>query len=209
MTIEFCPFTHSFRVDGRQVPSVTQILRDLQFSDAQWATEYSRERGTAVHKAAEIIFSGGALDPESIDPAIAGHVGAIMAYREHYQTRMSRVIACEQIVATPRWAGIADLILDPGVLDIKTGQEATWHKYQIAAYEKAALAVRGKATFHGSLIYMRESGRYAIRSFDAYEMYRHAEQFEVIVSVWCLRHNDNPWPSTLGWADANYERVEP
>lgn len=206
MIIEFCPTTHSFRVDGRRVPSVTQVLRDMGFiTGVQWMTDYSRQRGIAVHKACEIIATGGTF-AEPLDEAIVGRVEAFKAYRSHYPT--VHVVAAEQFVYSMvnRVCGIRDLVLTDGVgrvvVDIKPpGPLKYSYLLQVAGY------CEPDETWSGEILRVLDSGKYALDAIVTVRLLEFRKQFSTLCEAWWLKQerSGEPWPSTQAWDDANYE----
>lgn len=109
--IHFDEPTHSYRIDGVAVPSVTELLapmNDWSHVDA-WALEAARCLGRDVHAAVNLMARG-ALNWKTLDPGIAPYVrGARRFLRESGGT----VIAAEQRVASKllRVAGTLDLAM--------------------------------------------------------------------------------------------------
>ena len=133
---EFNEERHEYRIGGRVVPSVTQVLGDLLpgWKAAQWYLD----RGRAVHAAAKMIAEG--VDFDS-DPQIDGQVTAL---RKFFREVKPIVIACEMPVYSVcnQYAGQLDLMtLKPGcaqlmVVDFKasfSGGEV----YQCSGYANA------------------------------------------------------------------------
>lgn len=82
--LHFDPESHTYRVGGAVVPSVTQLLRPVGFdydTIPQYRVEYAAQRGTAVHLATEFDDDGD-LDDESIDLEILPYVQAWRRFRE-------------------------------------------------------------------------------------------------------------------------------
>lgn len=65
----FDPVTHTYTIENRVVPSVTQVLNDLL--PCYQASEWHLQRGTAVHACAAMIARGVEFEH---DPAIDGQV---------------------------------------------------------------------------------------------------------------------------------------
>lgn len=67
---------HVYRLNHRVIPGVTSILKGaLKFAGVRDdVIAMACARGTAVHKATEIIDRGGRLDPASVDPRIAPYI---------------------------------------------------------------------------------------------------------------------------------------
>ena len=76
MSLEFDPIKHIYRLDGKIIPSVTQILDELvpiQYKAGDWYLQ----RGRAVHAAAAFIARGIDFD---FNEQIAGQVAAIRKF---------------------------------------------------------------------------------------------------------------------------------
>jgi hypothetical protein len=133
--IEFDEPSHTYKVNGLQVPSVTQVLQLLDsFAGVPFdVLEAAREFGQHVHKTVELDVLG-ELDEESLDPALAEYLAG---WRKFLDESGAGVIAVETIVASEelRFAGKLDLVLDfaggtrgrrlaggPMIADIKSGQ---------------------------------------------------------------------------------------
>jgi hypothetical protein len=73
--------SHSYTMDGRKLPSVTQIINRV--CPREWrADEWALNRGRQVH-AAMSMYLRGVLDMDSLDPRIVGRVNAaILACRD-------------------------------------------------------------------------------------------------------------------------------
>jgi hypothetical protein len=97
--IFFDETTHTYLVDGKEVPSVTEILQPLHRAYANVnpsVLEYARNRGTAVHEALEQIDLDGNPD---ISPEILPY---IRAYEEWCSIYKPTWIGVEQIVYNSR-----------------------------------------------------------------------------------------------------------
>lgn len=84
MTGTFDPTTHTYTIDGRVVPSVTQIVRRcVPYREPPGQTpeeaEWVRERGRMVHRYCDCVVRG-TLDWGSVDPRIEGYVRAAAAW---------------------------------------------------------------------------------------------------------------------------------
>lgn len=110
--VVFSPEGHTYTIDARPVPSVTQILRKLyDFSHVSAAVLAAKGAlGTAVHLACE-LHDADDLDEASVAPDV---VPFLDAYRLFKQQKCTRVIATEQIVshATVGYAGKFDLLTE-------------------------------------------------------------------------------------------------
>lgn len=156
--LTFDPVQHTYCIDGRPVPSVTQVLKDVGLIDTSWFTEEARLRGTYVHLATQYLDEGDLAD-ESVNPLYRGYV---QAYQRFLDTALPAWDRIEHRVCDPvlGYAGTFDRV---GVLqgrrwlvDIKTGEFST-AGLQTAAYRRclpepygvrrAALQLRADGTF--------------------------------------------------------------
>ena len=135
--ITFNAEKHEYRHNGVLFPSVTQILADMGLIDTAWFTEYSRERGTLVHRIIHWHLAGD-LDEDSIDPALRPYYDAFLKFEadSNFKTEEAeRPFVSE----TYRFAGTPDIIGclngHNAIVDIKTGAPQPWTALQLAGYE--------------------------------------------------------------------------
>lgn len=163
MQTSFDAATHEYRINGRVVPSVTQIIESLGMIDATWYTEQSRAIGHLVAEATAIDDNFG-LAEDSIDPAIAGYVAAWRRFRLDSQCTIDRV---ESQCFDPlgRYAGTLDRLITiydrPAIVDIKTGAEEYWHRLQLAGYQSLIAMPHARRL----AIYLRDDGTYSCVEF--------------------------------------------
>lgn len=116
VALSFDPARHEYRVGGQIVPSVTQILAPLYSFAGIPADVLERKRaiGEAVHAACAIESMGEELDPDSIDPQIAGY---LEAWRRFVRERNYKPLLVEARVyhRVLRYAGTLD---DAGEFDV-------------------------------------------------------------------------------------------
>lgn len=110
MRIEFDAGEHAYWIDGKRVPSVTQVLGPLSdFSGIDAGTlEHARVRGQLVHDAMALLVRD-ALDWSSLDPSILPY---IEGGRRFLEESGITVVASELRVASARLrvAGTLDLL---------------------------------------------------------------------------------------------------
>jgi hypothetical protein len=96
--------THTYRIDGEPVPSVTQVLGDVL--PGYQASEWHMQRGTAMHACAAMVAQGVAFDH---DPQLDGRVAALRAF---FRDIPLKVAAVEQRLYSPgyRYAGTCDFV---------------------------------------------------------------------------------------------------
>lgn len=135
-TVEFNPETHEYYVAGERKDSVTKILSCEGFINAQWYSEYGRDRGSAVHLACHLDDTDDLIE-ESVDPAIAGYLAAWRKFKAETGCLINES-EIPQYNPTFEYCGTPDrdalLFGKLSVIDIKTGQPEPWHPFQTAAY---------------------------------------------------------------------------
>lgn len=135
---------HRYNLDGRAVPSVTDVIRDNRLGGdfshvAPDVLDRARQLGSAVHVALH-YHDEGTLDEATVDPAVAPF---LTAWRRFRAERQVAVVEMERRFADSmrRFAGTLDRILVVDgrrvVADIKTGA-VDGADYQTAAYAHLA-----------------------------------------------------------------------
>lgn len=143
--LQFEPDVHRYTIEGRFVPSVTQVLEAAKLLDLSGIPEHilirAGERGTRVHQFAERMLKG-TLDWADIDEEASGYVMALERF-----LRNTRLMPIPELVEQPlycaRWdyCGTPDLVawqprrgrMHRVVVDWKTGMMPAV-RYQLAAY---------------------------------------------------------------------------
>lgn len=135
-TLTFDAATHTYRLDGQVVPSVTQILGEAGLIDDRWYTEESQLRGRTVH-VITALDDRGELDEAKVDAEYRGYLDA---WRRFKAETKCEILSVEERVCNfvYRYAGTIDRrIRLPGLIelgDLKTGQPEWWHRFQSAGY---------------------------------------------------------------------------
>jgi len=164
--LEFRLEDHSYWLDGVRLPSVTQVLSEMGFygDAAAYFTEYSRDRGTYVHKAIQ-LYEDGELDEESLDPVIRPY---LKAWKQFKHDSGFIVSASEKAMAsvTYQFAGTVDLLgtfedTTCAIIDIKTGAVGPVVGLQLAAYEILE-GTHGRKRF---ALQLKEDGKYKLHQF--------------------------------------------
>lgn len=153
--LQFDEASHTYRLAGRVVPSVTQVLKVLEAFDGipADALEAARIRGQYVHAACDLLDRG-QLDFATLDPALAPYIDG---YQNWLDESGAVVIASELRVSSPyyRYAGTADMLVEIGtrktaVVDRKaTATIPATVGPQVAAY---AQAIGSSREYHGRLL---------------------------------------------------------
>lgn len=170
---------HEYRLDGKRLPSVTQILRPLapDFSAIPPAIlERKRALGTAVHLACELDDLG-ELDESSLDEEVAGYLAG---WRKFKADQCVTVLLNEKRLYHPRlgYAGTLDRFLrtdrDPWLIDLKTAIDpAPVYGPQLAAYQELLTAnaddlehpVLCRGPMRRASLHLDGEGRYRLHEF--------------------------------------------
>lgn len=174
---------HEYRIDGRRVPSVTQIVGDLL--PCYPAGEWFMERGRAVHACAAMIAHGVEFNS---DPQIDGQVRACRAF---FADIKPAVVAVEQPVYSERYqyAGTLDMVatvvwmVKPRlcVIDYKA-QLDDRVPYQLAGY---SLALPEPRPHYGFGVQLGEDGRYKVSQ--VYVLSGYERDFLALRATWGVR----------------------
>lgn len=153
---------HIYYMNREAVPSVTQILEDLGFYSSRFFTEAARERGNRVH---EWVRRYEHWEDAPIDQDLQGYCEAYMSFCRD-QEFSSEHSECSVFDEVYRYAGTLDLIghssnYGKTLLDIKTGQKASWHLLQASGYV-GAVDKSGEIETWGAL-YLRSNGTYNVK----------------------------------------------
>ncbi len=134
--------SHVYRFGGEPVAGVSEILTSLGLVDRSVFTDWSRDRGIAVHAAIEYHLTG-ELDWSTVDSRIKGYVDAALNFLKDAGVQAGPGTFVERAVWHPAWryAGTPDLIAvafgRESLIDWKSGGLGT-AGLATAAYEMAA-----------------------------------------------------------------------
>ena len=126
--------SHKYTLNGKVLPSVTQIIKDVTKGEQEWDGNCSaRDFGTAVHKTLEYYDKGilGEYDPR-MEPYIK--------VWDNFKFEKKVTIIENELIGYSDFgfAGTIDRIVDIDgytyILDIKTGKQYKDHPLQLAAY---------------------------------------------------------------------------
>lgn len=160
--------SHTYRLGGLIVPSVTQIMRPLSetvYRDIDGDTlGIAARRGTAVHTAIEFHANYGIDDcPDSV----RGYFDGYLKWREAWGPDIK---STEMSVwhSTLRYAGTVDMLAFMGdkmtLIDIKTtaAHNPMLTSVQLEAYRQA-LESHGQAIDQVAVLYLRKDGTYQFK----------------------------------------------
>lgn len=133
MAFTFNAEPHEYRLDGRRLPSVTQVLHGVGIIDTSFFVAGSANHGIHIHRICEWSDKG-ELDEATLDPHW-------WPYHEAWKDFRSKFSLEESNIETPLYhaeygfAGTPDRYRPDFILDIKSGAPAAWHALQTAAYK--------------------------------------------------------------------------
>lgn len=169
--VEFIEATHAYKVNGRPVPSVTQVITRTIGSgfEAIRGAEYYLQRGRAIHACAAFIAQGVEFEH---DPAIDGWVRAL---RKFWHEVQPKPIHWETPLGSARYlfAGTPDLLADVGgkfrrlLVDYKSSLSPHRCRIQLGGYSLALSETLGIECNYGIGVHLRGDGTYrATAPFD-------------------------------------------
>lgn len=172
MDLHFDPLAHVYRIDGRVVPSVTQLLKPIgpDFSMVvPDVLEAKRALGVAVHLACELDDDGD-LDDDELDPVLVPYVSA---WRKFKADTGAVIVMNERQLGHPalQYAGTLDrtaVIRGSGwLLDIKTSAEPhASYGVQLAGYEELLrVAHHDGQPLNRATVHLRDDGSYRLHEF--------------------------------------------
>jgi len=176
--LTFDEAAHAYTLNGRPVPSVTQVLWDLLPS---WrASEWYLQRGRAVHACAAMIAHGVAFEN---DPAIDGQVEAC---RKFFREIQPFVIEAEERVSSTayQYAGTLDMACRIGGKPMVVDYKATLTPsvpYQLAAYGMA----RVPPVNVGLGVELRGDGTY--RMSELWDLKRYKQKWLALLTAYNVR----------------------
>ena len=184
-TYTFNPETHEYAINGRRVPSVTEILGDVLGLTYWNATQWHLDRGTAVHLACE-LHDEGRLDESTLDEFTGPRLRGWRKFTVESGFRAERIEE-RMIHAELGYTGKPDRVgtLDgkPCIVDIKSGAPAAWHGIQLAGY---AMLLDGGSTDRVG-VYLSED-KYRVKRYDDANDYR-VFAAAVTVAKWIAKHD--------------------
>jgi hypothetical protein len=171
-TIEFDAATHKYWVDGLSTVSVTQALKLAGMLDDRWFTEEGAWRGTAVHRACQLIDEE-MLDGGTVAPEWDGYIEAYDNFLHDYQCKWGGI---EEKLFHPlhRYIGTCDRFGSVNgmganglvVVDIKTGARQRWQAIQLAAYSQALSYRYSSTRFERIILTLSGDGKYKATPLD-------------------------------------------
>jgi hypothetical protein len=183
MSLAFDHETHTYKIDGAVVPSVTQVIGAVM---PGWcASGWHMGRGAAVHHGCRLLDQG-RLDWSSVDPEIEPRIKAWQQFRkdspmdiEMNETPMSSLAY--------RYAGTVDRVftrnVGPLVLDLKSTVEPQVIP-QLGAYSLLYTERTKKAATGAAAVELRDDGTYSAFWLTKFELHRAAQTFLGCLTVY-------------------------
>ena len=173
--LTFDEASHTYRLDGRVVPSVTQVLDPLyDFSRiAPEVLERKRNLGTAVHKAIELDVADD-LDHASLSEAVLPYFQAWQQFNADFAPRNAQSEV--RVYSKHGYAGTCDLVCEQRdevwVLDFKTSAEVgAATALQTAAYSQAVKETWRpnddlQHLFRRGAVHLKPDGTYKLHTYN-------------------------------------------
>lgn len=183
--VEFDEAGHRYFVNGREAISVTQGLHKAGLIDDRWFTEYSRWRGSEVHRYTMIEDRRGTpLDLRGVPGPLRGYLKAARQYKRDCHIDQWDLIEFRVVCLSPLYAGTLDRALKRTIRDYKTnraGNVAPWCRIQTALYGHA---LRPGYWWERHGVCLMPDGRYNIEIYPASNFKRDlAEGFEALTKA--------------------------
>lgn len=168
--LEFFEKTHTYRLDGFEIPSVSEIMKPL--SDARYSNVDERtlnkaaDKGTAVHNAIENWIK---FDIEDVPEIFVGYFEAFKKWWGESQPEVvgSEIRVCHKVM---RYAGTVDLVAYIGgrltLVDYKSTAVISDMTcgVQLEAYSRA-LEDMGVKVERKLILHLKSNGKYTVHEY--------------------------------------------
>ena len=182
----FDPAKHEYRLGGRLLPSVGQVLKGMGLIHE--GSEEAMRRGKAIHTAIALLARG-RLDWSTVSDAILPYLTAYETFAGHAKFRPSRIEEPMYHMVYD-FAGTPDLIGMVGdelwIVEVKSGQKEAWHELQTGAY--LLLVESGRKEFIKRVgLYLDKFGNYSLWP---HTNYYDGQTFLAFLTAWRWTHGN-------------------
>ena len=170
MIVEFDSLSHTYKLSGTVISSVTQILTDMGLIDTSFHQEAHAIRGRACH-AAILYHLQGDLDESNIDDRIKPYLSAFKLFESHVRLKpVMGLVEKPMIHESLMFAGTPDIPCElngiPSLIDLKTGSVLPVHSLQLAAYKILLRDVEHFEVVKRYVLQLKNDGTYLLREFN-------------------------------------------
>jgi hypothetical protein len=135
--LEFRESDHSYWWNGVKFPSTTQILSSENFINADWFTDWSRDKGRLVHLVCHLDDTN-ELDESTVDTLLQPYLDAYRAFKRDTgfiveSSEIPLVSEAYCFAGTPDKVG--KLNSSNALIDLKSGAVEPWAALQLSFYE--------------------------------------------------------------------------
>ena len=181
--LTFDEATHSYRLNGSLVPSVTQVIGSVL---PGWqAGDWYLQRGRALHHGCRLM-DGHCLDWNTVDEAIKPRLLAWGKFRDECPS--ATVLLCEEPLAHPgyRFAGTIDRVFGNGKSDIIADIKSTIEpqvRVQLGGYSLLWTEHTGRKAIKAVAVELRDDGTYGTLWIDAHGLRRAQQTFLAALTI--------------------------
>jgi hypothetical protein len=180
----FEPEGHTYTIDGRVVPSVTQLLHEAGLVNTRYYREEHRKRGTEVHLACQ-LFDEGTLE-ENPDARYWPYLQGWKAYLNFSRFQVEQ-IELQMYSERGGFAGTLDRLGRfpdsdiPVIIDLKSGMVPKATKLQTAGYATLARELGLGKTFRRLAVQLFPNGRCRPHEFPLTQLKQDSDRFLQLV----------------------------
>jgi hypothetical protein len=154
---------HTYTIDGRIVPGVTEIIRET--TGQSWRVgDWYLERGKAIHACAAFIAQGKKF---KFDERLSGYISALRKFFEDVKPEFNNGSSEKIVFSLPyQFAGTLDLVCNIStrkvIVDYKHSIDIERLKWQLGGYSQAYKDQSKIEVNHGCGVEIRENGTYSM-----------------------------------------------
>lgn len=167
--LDFDAESHTYRLDNKRLPSVTEIIKPLQ----NWANipkdtlAYACAKGLATHAAIE-LWNNNDLDIDSLDPVI---VPRFEAWLNFLADKKPQILGFEEPMYSRiyHYAGTPDLWIyiddEYWLLDIKPNSLFKWYPIQLVGYQQLLKEELDIPITRRATLQLMDNGKYKLTPY--------------------------------------------